>query len=118
MLLLSFCFLSGWAQYVEQREKSATGNVSLSTYAEHKCQLFNFGWKFQLGNPKGAERIDYDDSTWRTLDLPHDYQFEQPWDEKENKGRGFKRMCEGWYRKTFNVPESLKGLRVVLYLRL
>lgn len=114
MLLLSFCFLSGWAQYVEQREKSATGNVSLSTYAEHKCQLFNFGWKFQLGNPEGAERIDYDDSTWRTLDLPHDYQFEQPWDEKENKGRGFKRMCEGWYRKTFNVPESLKGLRVVL----
>ena len=114
MLLLSFCFLSGWAQYVEQREKSATGNVSLSTYAEYKCQLFNFGWKFQLGNPKGAERIDYDDSAWRTLDLPHDYQFEQPWDEKENKGRGFKRMCEGWYRKTFNVPESLKGLRVVL----
>ncbi len=114
MLLFSFCFLSGWAQYVEQREKSATGNVSLSTYAEHKCQLFNFGWKFQLGNPKGAERIDYDDSAWRTLDLPHDYQFEQPWDEKENKGRGFKRMCEGWYRKTFNVPESLKGLRVVL----
>ena len=114
MLLLSFCFLSGWAQYVEQREKSATGNVSLSTYAEHKCQLFNFGWKFQLGNPEGAERMDYDDSTWRTLDLPHDYQFEQPWDEKENKGRGFKRMCEGWYRKTFNVPESLKGLRVVL----
>ena len=114
MLLFSFCFLSGWAQYVEQREKSATGNVSLSTYAEHKCQLFNFGWKFQLGNPKGAERIDYDDSAWRTLDLPHDYQFEQLWDEKENKGRGFKRMCEGWYRKTFNVPESLKGLRVVL----
>lgn len=114
MLLFSFCFLSGWAQYVEQREKSAMGNVSLSTYAEHKCQLFNFGWKFQLGNPKGAERIDYDDSAWRTLDLPHDYQFEQPWDEKENKGRGFKRMCEGWYRKTFNVPESLKGLRVVL----
>lgn len=114
MLLFSFCFLSGWAQYVEQREKSATGNVSLSTYAEHKCQLFNFGWKFQLGNPEGAERIDYDDSAWRTLDLPHDYQFEQPWDEKENKGRGFKRMCEGWYRKTFNVPESLKGLRVVL----
>lgn len=114
MLLLSFCFLFGWAQYVEQHEKRATGNVSLSAYAEHKCQLFNFGWKFQLGNPEGAERIDYDDSAWRTLDLPHDYQFEQPWDEKENKGRGFKRMCEGWYRKTFNVPESLKGLRVVL----
>ncbi len=114
MLLLSFCFLSGWAQYVEQHEKRATGNVSLSAYAEHKCQLFNFGWKFQLGNPEGAERIDYDDSAWRTLDIPHDYQFEQPWDEKENKGRGFKRMCEGWYRKTFNVPESLKGLRVVL----
>ncbi|MDO5762184.1 MAG: glycoside hydrolase family 2 TIM barrel-domain containing protein, partial [Bacteroidales bacterium] len=46
--------------------------------------------------------------------MPHDYQFEQPWEENENKGRGFKRMCEGWYRKTFTVPETLKGRRVLL----
>lgn len=89
-------------------------NAPLSTYAAHKCELFNFDWKFQQGNPEGAERADYDDSAWRSLDLPHDYQFEQPWDAKEDPGRGFKRMCEGWYRKVFTLPETLKGRRIVL----
>lgn len=102
------------AQYIEQHEKSAVPNAPLSAYADYKCELFNFDWKFQQGNPEGAERADYDDSAWRHLDLPHDYQFEQPWDEKEDKGRGFKRMCEGWYRKSFTIPETLKGRRIVL----
>ena len=114
LLLSPVCSLTTWAQYIEQHEKSAVANAPLSTFVQHKCRLFNFDWRFQLGNPEGAERADYDDSAWRLLDLPHDYQFEQPWDEQEDKGRGFKRMCEGWYRKTFSVPESLKGRRVVL----
>ena len=76
--------------------------------------LFNFGWRFQLGNPEGAEREDFDDSAWRTLDLPHDFQFEQPWDESAGGARGFKAPCEGWYRKTFQAPEAWRGLRVLL----
>lgn len=102
------------AQYIEQFEKSTVANAPLSAYADAKSQLFNFGWKFLLGNPEGAERTGYDDSAWRTLDLPHDYQFEQPWDQHADKGRGFKPMCEGWYRKTFTIPASLKGRRIVL----
>ena len=102
------------AQYIEQFEKSTVVNAPLSAYADAKSQLFNFGWKFLLGNPEGAERADYEDSAWRTLDLPHDYQFEQPWDQHADKGRGFKPMCEGWYRKTFTIPASLKGRRIVL----
>lgn len=102
------------AQYIEQFEKSTVANAPLSAYADAKSQLFNFGWKFLLGNPEGAERADYEDSAWRTLDLPHDYQFEQPWDQHADKGRGFKPMCEGWYRKTFTIPASLKGRRIVL----
>lgn len=115
LLVCSFwCSAPVWAQYIEQHEKSTVPNAPLSTYADRKCELFNFGWKFQLGNPSGAERADFDDSAWRQLDLPHDYQFEQPWEETENKGRGFKAMCEGWYRKSFIVPENLKGRRIVL----
>lgn len=103
-----------WAQYVERKSAAVNVNAPLSAFRDERCRLLNFGWRFELGNPEGAERADYNDSAWRTLDLPHDYQFEQPWDEKENKGRGFKRMCEGWYRKTFTVPEKLKGQRLVL----
>lgn len=113
-LSLALPAVSVHAQYIEKQEGSVKVNAPTADFSAFRHQLFNFGWRFSLGNPEGAERTDYDDSDWRTLDLPHDYQFEQPWAENENKGRGFKRMCEGWYRKTFNVPESLKGRRVLL----
>lgn len=103
-----------WAQYAEQKSSGPTANTPLSAYAADRDQLFNFGWRFTLGNPEGAEKPGFDDSAWRTLDLPHDYQFEQPWDSTANRGRGFKPMCEGWYRKTFRLPASLKGQRVTL----
>ena len=102
------------AQYVEKKEEKAQQNVPISTWRHVQSQLFNFGWKFQLGNPEGAEKPGFDDSQWRTLDLPHDFQFEQPW-AKDGKGaRGFKPMCDGWYRKTFRLPTECKGMRVTL----
>lgn len=76
--------------------------------------LFNFDWKFALGNISNASAEDFDDSAWRQLDLPHDFQFEQPWDEAAGGARGFKAPCEGWYRKTFQAPEEWKGLQVLL----
>ena len=36
-------------------------------------ELFDFGWKFQLDAPQEAAEPGYDDSSWRTLDLPHDW---------------------------------------------
>lgn len=110
----SVCWVDANAQYIETHEGNVEKNAPLSEFVNYQKELFNFDWKFQLGNPEGAERADYDDSEWRKLDLPHDYQFEQPWDENEDKGRGFKQMCEGWYRKTFSVPASLKGRRLML----
>ena len=108
------CMCSMSAQNIVQNNAKGNGNAPLSEFANDQKSLFNFDWKFQLGNPKGAERVDCDDSAWRKLDLPHDYQFEQPWDEKENRGRGFKPMCEGWYRKSFTIPEAWKGRRIIL----
>lgn len=61
-------------------------------------QLFNFDWKFKLGETAHAESVDLDDSDWRSLDLPHDFQIEMPWNEKANRSRGFKDMATGWYR--------------------
>ena len=115
LLVASFvCSVDVHAQYIEKNNGGVVTNAPLSEFLGYQKELFNFDWRFMLGNPEGAERADYDDSAWRKLDLPHDYQFEQPWDENEDKGRGFKQMCEGWYRKTFTVPENLKGRRLVL----
>lgn len=76
--------------------------------------LFNYDWRFQLGNPEGAEAETFDDQAWRQLDLPHDFQFEQPWDETAGGARGWKGRCEGWYRKTFAAPAAWQGLQVLL----
>ena len=93
-------------------------NVPLENFASQQKVLFNFGWKFQLVTNEN-KNTDFaspalDDSSWRTLDLPHDFQFEQPWTENGGGARGFKPMCEGWYRKSFPTDPSWKGKRVVL----
>lgn len=102
------------AQYIEVVDKKQANNAPLAEFVKDRSLLFNFDWRFQLGMAEGAERPDYDDSAWRKIDLPHDFQFEMPWVESENKGRGFKQMSEGWYRKTFRVPDSYKGKRITL----
>jgi beta-galactosidase len=77
-------------------------------------QLFNFGWKFKAGDASNAQNLTFNDSDWRKLDLPHDFQFEQPWDKEASRGRGFKAMGVGWYRKTFKADAGWKGKRVLL----
>ena len=102
--LSTFSFV--FAQYEETKVQRTAQNrpyaeiPMLSSEAAHapslggsREKLFNFDWRFQLGNPEGAEREQFDDAGWRKLDLPHDYQFEQPWDEKAGGARGWKGQC-------------------------
>ncbi len=101
-------------QYERQREAARTQNVELASFLGQQSTLWNFDWRFQLGNPANAANPTLDDSNWRMLDLPHDFQFEQPWDEQMGGARGFKPMCDGWYRKHFIAPEEWKGKQVLL----
>lgn len=112
MLFLLCCGVS--AQYVDKKEDATKKNRPLSEWRNIRSQLFNFGWKFKLGEIEGAEKEDFDDSDWRSLDLPHDFQFEMPWDENAKGARGFKQMSAAWYRKTFRVPAEYKGMSVLL----
>ena len=90
--------------------------IALSARAdgERKTLLFNFDWKFKLGEVQNAESPTFDDADWRQLDLPHDFQIEMPWNEKSNRSRGFKDMATGWYRKTFDADKTWQGKRVIL----
>jgi beta-galactosidase len=82
-----------------------------------QTQLFNFGWKFHFGEAKDAHQPSFDDKTWRKLDLPHDFQFDQPWLEDGDRARGFKAMGEGWYRKSFKANADWKGKKVIARFR-
>ncbi len=119
LYIFIFAFIFGFLplsakQYEKQSEKSKKQNVDFSTFSKHSKRLFNFSWRFCLGNPDGAYFKDFDDSSWRDVDLPHDFQFEQPWNEECGGARGFKPMCEGWYRKKFFIDGSLEGKEILL----
>lgn len=105
--------------------------ISFSVLAQRTTIPANRDWKFSYGDVPGAQKPDFDDSKWQTINVPHDYQIHQPWvapsaDEMPDSdnpvanvrsrlsSRGFKEMGSGWYRKTFVAPEDWKGKRVLL----
>lgn len=76
----------------------------------------DFGWKFIISDPAGAEAVGFDDSRWRTVDLPHDWSIEGTPDSKSisGQGEGYFPAGVGWYRKAFTAPAEWRGKRVVV----
>lgn len=72
----------------------------------------NLGWKFYLGDEPKAWQKGFDDEGWRTIDIPHDWSVEQPFDKKHSSGTGYLPGGTGFYRKYFFLPEELEGKRV------
>lgn len=68
---------------------------------------FDAGWKFHLGDLKGAENSNVSDQKWRLLDLPHDWSIEGSYRPDNPSGHqgGLLPGGIGWYRKNFDVAE-------------
>ena len=71
-------------------------------------------WKFNLGDAANAQDVSFDDSSWVTIDLPHDYSITQEYDANLESESAYLPGGTGWYRKILNIPESLAGKRVTL----
>lgn len=65
--------------------------------------LFSVNWKFYYGEQSNAELSNFDDSSWRNVDLPHDYSLELDYTQQGEAESGYKLGGTGWYRKTFTV---------------
>jgi beta-galactosidase len=74
---------------------------------------FDADWRFLKGNAESAEKADFDDSSWRRVNVPHDWSIEGPFDEKNPTGGagGFLPSGVSWYRKHFTVGEKAKVRR-------
>jgi beta-galactosidase len=74
----------------------------------------DFGWKFSQDDIAGAEKPDFNDSAWRTLNLPHDWSIEGSYDQSAaaGGGGGYLPTGVGWYRRSFVAPESWRGKQV------
>jgi len=113
---------------------------SVSDIRQH--QLMDFGWKFALGHATdyakdfgtstgyftylakagyadGAAAVQFKDSAWREVDLPHDWVVELPFSESASHSHGYKTIgwkypetSIGWYRKKFNILASDLGRKI------
>ena len=80
-------------------------------------QLFDFDWKFALGDQDGASAPDFDDRDWRVLDLPHDWSVEGVFSPDAPMGNdgGYFPAGIAWYRKTFEMPADCEGRQTGIY---
>jgi beta-galactosidase len=77
---------------------------------------FDAGWLFFKGDAASAQTSSFNDSSWRKLDVPHDWSIEGPFD-KDNSTRGsggFLPAGVGWYRKHFTLSADSKNKRVFI----
>ena len=77
---------------------------------------FDDDWKFILDSVNAYNSPDVNDASWRTLNLPHDWSIEMPFDSTSPTGTsgGALRGGLGWYRKIFLLPESSKDKNVFI----
>ncbi|KUK78007.1 MAG: Lactase, partial [Proteiniphilum acetatigenes] len=91
------------------------------------------GWKFTRNDDLRASEADFDDSSWQTVRVPHDWAIYGPFDKAndmqrmaivqdgqataiEHYGRtgGLPFTGVGWYRTRFALPDYTEGKRVTI----
>ncbi len=131
---------AAWARAAELVAQSPR---ALGAMAPREHLLFDFGWKFTFGHGTDPLRdlnfgygqgdfaktgdfefakAKFDDSKWRTLNLPHDWAVELPFVHDDQQmshgykplGRRYPDTSVGWYRRGFDVPASDAGKRVTV----
>lgn len=90
-------------------------NFSMSA-ADSRAISFNNGWEFALTDGKEIAAPDFNDSGWRSLNLPHDWAIEGDFNEKNPSGTGGGALPGGvgWYRKEFTLTPEQKGKEIFI----
>jgi beta-galactosidase len=139
---LSFLLCLGTAQIYSRKQ-----NIPVPEPAplrEHL--LMDFGWRFALGHASDFEKdfyngtgyftwftktgygdgpaaAQFEDRTWREVDLPHDWAVELPFSASASHSHGYRTIgwkfpesSVGWYRKKFYIPASDLGRKISIQL--
>jgi len=121
---------------------SQNENIITTKASAREQLLMDFGWRFALGHASdyakdftngtsyfsyfaktgygdGAAAPQFEDRTWREVDLPHDWAVELPFSASASHSHGYKTIgwqypetSVGWYRKKFDVPASDLGRKI------
>ncbi|MDR0380818.1 MAG: hypothetical protein LBH86_02305, partial [Oscillospiraceae bacterium] len=99
-------FNDGWQFYLATRTPSVASGSGATGFATSGMA--------DAGGVTTAEVISpaYDDSEWRTVNVPHDFSIEGAKVSDGNNSQGYMEGGLGWYRKTFSLPEELRGKKI------
>lgn len=115
------------ASAVDKNRNQSSQNrpISIQRMGAVDTHLFDDSWLFSrfglqadgtsVPEPVKLQNLEIDDSSWKKLDLPHDWAIEGPFRIELTGETGklpFKGI--GWYRKHFTVPASDVGKRIFL----
>ncbi len=124
-----------------------TGAANTTALAPREQLLFDFDWRFTFGHGTDPAKdlgfgfgqadfsktgqfdfakVGYDVSTWRHLNLPHDWGVELPFvhddagqGDNQSRSHGYKPLGRrypqtsvGWYRREFDIPDADAGRRI------
>ena len=103
-LLFNVCV--GWAT---KPQFSTAGFYELD-YSGRKVYNMNPAWRFLKADAADAWKVDYDDSEWEMVSLPHGLEYLPMEASGCVNYQGI-----AWYRKHFSVDPQLEGKRVFLH---
>ncbi|MCX6333523.1 MAG: DUF4982 domain-containing protein [Bacteroidia bacterium] len=88
----------------------SNSNVWSSVPEPRQHLLIDRDWKFINSDVAGAEKQNFDDAKWKTLNLPHDWSIEGEFKEDAiTKGPGgYLPAGIGWYRKHLTISSISK----------
>jgi beta-galactosidase len=105
---------SGSSSSTDRLRKPVKKSETLVDELSRLRERLDDNWKFIVDDPKDAASADFDDMSWRTVTLPHDWSIEGRIDPKAPMGGdgGFFPSGIGWYRHQLWVPATWSGKRV------
>lgn len=99
----------------ENQSVSEPETVGINAYSGSARSIsFDDNWKFNLGDAANAEKVVFDDSTWRSVNVPHDYSIEQDYTTFGEAESGYLPGGIGWYRKSFTVEAAWKDKKTIM----
>ena len=124
LLAVAITLTNGWSQ---------TKQTLHSDSLPQKLSL-DFGWKFRLGDDlnfeenlinagvnKGPAGANFNDNGWHSVNIPHDWAVELPFDKNADGSHGYKPVGPGfhsnsigWYRRSFILSQADKAKRLWL----
>ncbi len=128
-ILLALCFMALVCTTRAQRQTLLLNNnwtfhlghaASMAEDFGHGTEYFTFLSK-AVGQNQGPAWVQFNDSAWTHVNLPHDWVVDLPYSSEASHSHGYKqvgwkypRHSVGWYRKRFTIDKADEGRHIAV----